>query len=149
MENVCTMCNEYITTPIAPESVGKHIELWLPQKYTKDFTHFNTKLVKDSDGSTSNYLPDLLCIHCYVKEVHQWIKNKDKRLAKTFIRLFSFGYSEESYVTDIQTDQFEDVEQRENETGLCDECGEYSEMLVGGSGEWLCQECASMDEEFD
>jgi len=36
------------------------------------------------------------------------------------------------------------MRESDNEFGVCDECGEYTEELILISGTWICKQCSRM-----
>lgn len=145
MDELCMLCKELITNPVTIGEVGKHIELWLPDEYLEGFQRLHAVLTnqlqryyKVNEGQENE---QLICIHCYVKEVYQWLKSLDARVADRFIGTFSFGYRKDSFERESD---FHPVEHREGgkQFGICDECGEYHESLASLSGEWVCEDCA-------
>jgi len=147
MNDLCILCKEPISTPLTIENIGKHIEMWLPQKIVEGFRKFNSKLKNHVREfyRVGDYIPvseQLICIHCYVKETHQWLKRLDKGIAERFVSIFSFGYSRESFESSEKFRPVEEIKKGEFQFGICDECGEYNDKLEHVSGEWLCDWCS-------
>ena len=144
MEGLCLLCKEPITNPLTLENIGNHIQIWLPERLKSEFSHLNSVLIRHIQEfyriKNTPSTEQLVCIHCYIKEVYQWLKWKDRKIAERFLPVFSFGYkkasfSEEPAFVELVT------ESEESEFGICDECGEYCDNLVYSGGEWLCEEC--------
>lgn len=148
MNNLCILCKEPISTPLTIENVGKHIEMWLPNSLKNGFLRIVQKLKTHIErfyrvGEYGRVNEQILCIHCFVKEVYQWLENIDKALAEKFISVFSFGYSKKSFLVSNKFHPVEDLQIRDEiQFGICDECGEYSDGLEHVSGEWLCDCCS-------
>jgi hypothetical protein len=144
MEGLCLLCKEPITNPLSPADIGKHIEMWLPAGLKKGFLRLNsalTKQIREFCRTGSGLLPEqLVCLHCYIKEIYHWLKWEDKEVAGRFISVFSFGYRKEGFERDLPLAGFTDSEE-DLEFGICDECGEYCDSLRHSGGEWLCGEC--------
>ena len=147
MDGICMLCKEPITTPLEIGQIGKHIEMWLPGRLVEQFNQLNSGLTRhvrtfyrvSSSGTLSGRL---VCMHCYVKEVYQWLKEVDTKLANQFIMVFSFGYSKESFEKDDMFCPPDESPEEEQGFGLCDECGEYGESLEYMTGEWICKDCS-------
>lgn len=146
MNGLCMLCKELITNPISIDTISKHISLWLPPELVDSFKHLNDTVEKHITSyyrvtESENPKEQLLCVHCYVKEIHQWLEKADPDRAGRFLDAFSFGYSRSSYT---QEEAFEpqDTQSNTHLFGLCDECGEYADELSSATGEWLCEDCA-------
>jgi len=144
MEGTCMLCKEHITNPLSLDSLGHHIEQWLPSRLGDDFRRFHTMLKQMEEhgvGDSSLFSEQVICIHCYIKELYQWLMRTDGELAEKFLRIFSFGYKKGTFESSEEAPppDFHGVESR---FGICDECGEYSNDLVSDTGEWVCEECA-------
>jgi hypothetical protein len=144
MSGICILCKEPITNPISIENMGKHIETWLPDGYARDFRRFNLAL---TDHIRKFYTPpsyeqeQIICVHCYVKEVYQWLKRRSPPLAEKFISVFYFGYKKQSFNEEDRPEPVHQIQAKERDFGICDECGEYSETLNCDNGEWVCEGC--------
>ncbi len=132
------------------DCVARDIRKFLPKKLTMGFQRFHENFYHHFDSpqlvlngavycmNCRSTKESPICPNCYIKEAYQWLEEKDKRLAKRFLKLFSFGGP-----IDFRSDSEAPVEE---EFGVCDECGEYTEELVMVNGEWVCKECAGYRE---
>lgn len=146
MEGLCMLCKEPITSPLSIETVEKHVKMWMPSHLQDGFEKISSVLVshvKDYYKVGDSTLPteQLVCIHCYVKEVYQWIKRIDTKVGEHFLNVFSLGYKKESFETYELRLAEEWLNEEKTDFGICDECGEYSDKLSHLSGEWVCMEC--------
>ena len=134
------LCKEEVTNPLQIENIGRHIELWIPDGLAKGFEKLNTAIL---EGKTEGrgIEEKLICVHCYINEIYQWILERDVDVADRFLKAFSLGYSKQSFENLGPWEGLAEEEEEEMEFGVCDECGEYSEELKGSGGEWLCQDC--------
>jgi len=141
------MCKEPITTPLHIDKIRDHIEMWLPSSVTKNFLQLHSELItslRKWHRMRESETEQIVCLHCYIKEVYHWLKAMDSNLGERFIETFSFGFDRESFEkNDIH--QVEHVHGKiETEFGICDECGEYTDKLEYMTGEWLCNECVPL-----
>ena len=134
------MCREPITNPFAIESIEKHIESWLPRRLVGGFYKLNKALNTTTTWEEEEPPVQQICVHCYIKEVYEWVQWRDEELAKKFLSLFSFGYSTESFSNGDSGLETE-FEEEESQTGICDDCGEYCDELRSAGGKWLCNGC--------
>ncbi len=138
------LCREPITMPLGLERVSGHIQEWLPPELAEGFQKLDTALKSHMEAfiRAGELMPEkqLVCVHCYVREVYGWMSRQDPGLAERFISAFSFGYARESFEAATEAPEREG-DPAGREFGICDECGEYSEGLESVSGEWLCEGC--------
>ncbi len=66
----------------------------------------------------------------------------EKTLIRTFPALIELVYEE----AEISSSQTAVPEETEFQEGVCEACGNYSEMLREKNGMWLCQECWEEEE---
>ena len=157
---ICQMCKEPVTNFICPNRLAMSIRDWLPDKLTGKFSKFHSTLMsyfssdrcdfryQRSHCETKNILctekdQSRLCAFCYIAEVYEWLKNNNKSLAEQFLQVFSLGYQKVRYRLEgkivrhpiIETDLWK------TDSGICDECGEYSDELKRNNGEWICNAC--------
>lgn len=144
MTELCLFCKEPITTPLDIQTIQEHISLWLPSNLQSAFDELHSALTSQTQEWYRLGKADerLVCIHCYVKEVYEWLKGMDRPLAEQFLEVFSFGFSKESFESDDIHQVDELFGRRRTEFGICDECGEYTDELEYVAGEWMCDECA-------
>jgi len=147
MDGLCLLCKETITSPIAIEQLKDHVELWIPDELRHGFNQLHSSLMSQITtwtmaSASAETGEQLVCIHCYVKEVYQWVKQRDLVIATQFLNVFSFGYQRASFEKDYTHHAEDTVEDSNSEFGICDECGEYTDELEQAAGEWTCKECS-------
>lgn len=147
----CNICKEPAWNFMCMDCVSKDIDAFLPaqlkprfQEFHKGFsTHFDSSMLI-LNGSVhcmkcKSTKESPICPQCYSNEAYNWIDDHDPSLARKFFTMFSFGGPPESAVDrDMKP---------EEEFGICDECGEYTEELVQTEGEWVCHDCTLNQEE--
>jgi len=153
---LCKICKEPINNFVCIDCFAKDIRKWMPTDIAGRFARFNrsflkifqfehhSKLVKHHLVCTENSKGSV-CLYCYLNEVFQWLMWQNKAVARRFRRLFSFGMKKEDF-TEIWKAHAEPItrtENWENEFGICDECGEYTEELRIVNGRWMCIRCGS------
>lgn len=150
--SVCQLCSEPIWTFICADCIGNGIRNFLPSHFTKKFNTFHKDLLShfSSMDATNKCLqcknPSefTVCPYCYTNEVHTWLEKKNRPLAEKFIKIFSFGLDYDPLQKFVLE---EDSTQESSDMGICDECGEYGEELVSVDGEWVCKNCAWIQED--
>ena len=146
--SVCQMCKEPVWNFICVDCIAEGIRDFLPSVFRSSFDSFQHTLsiYFHGDESAGNaclschkHCSFALCHYCYTSEVYQWLEETNQPLAKRFMNVFSFGFYSPSLASASQ----EPVawEQRKEDAGICDECGNYSDELFLLSGEWACRDC--------
>jgi hypothetical protein len=147
----CNICKEPAWNFRCMDCMAKDVKEFLPGGLAKKFQGFHKSFYSHFDSahlvlngavycvSCRSTKESPICPNCYTNEVYTWLEEKSPRLARKFIKMFSFGGPAELPA--------EDESPAEEEFGICDECGEYTEELVLADGEWVCRECATYQEE--
>ena len=142
----CNICKEPAWNFMCMSCVGKDVREFLPQKLRKSYMGFHNSFSSHFDSAQlvlngavycmncRSTRESPVCPNCYTSEVFAWLEEKDSRLAKKFMKMFSFGRAPSLPA--------EDGEQQDEEYGICDECGEYTDELIPTDGEWICKECS-------
>lgn len=163
-ETICRLCKQPISNYICPNYLANHITKWMPENISHEFTNFHRGFMKDMNrncdvdehdmkcrhghfvcvsGNSKNGTRNVVCLHCYINEVFQWISLKNNRLSDRFMEIFSFGFKKDSFREFIAAENFMPTTNRKTweDSGICDECGEYSDKLALSNGEWICRGC--------
>ncbi len=148
---VCQLCREPIWNFLCIDCLGKNVGKWLPKDLSAEFTKFHTDLrdhfhtlVADNyepclDCDTLNETP--ICPYCYTHEVYHWISAKNPAIASVFSKLFFFYPFEGSEHIKSEIGPIEETQNEMPGLGLCDSCGEYSELLGKANGGLYCEIC--------
>ncbi|MBI4020649.1 MAG: hypothetical protein HY369_00230 [Candidatus Aenigmarchaeota archaeon] len=135
----CNMCKEPAAAFVCMDCMAQDIQDMIPARLEKGFRKFHNSLISHFSGSGEVHCAkcgsageEPICPSCYTGEASRWLEDKDGRLAKRLTRVL---------------DVVEEELPREEDVGICDECGEYTEDLVSTHGEWLCRDCAVYEEE--
>ena len=128
--------------------VGRDVTSFLPKPMIKRFEGFHQSFSEHFDSAQLVLNGEVNCVNCrstkespvcpncYTLEVHSWLRERDSGLASKFKRMFSFtGQSNISPEGDFS----------DEESGICDECGEYTENLTLVDGEWICGDCGPIE----
>ena len=153
---ICQICKEPIHNFVCIDCLAKDIVSWLPEKLKEKFSMFNRMLL-DCFNCPHDHQDDhrlvcsaggkgSICLFCYVNEVFQWLKTQNKKIAWKFRKAFSFGSgpSEFRNITKANPHPITELSLENEEFGICDECGEYSDELRCVDGKWMCKECGAL-----
>jgi len=142
----CNICKEPAWNFMCMDCVSKDIKEFLPKDLKNPFQGFHKGFYSHFDSSLLVLNGSVYCVkckstkespicpQCYANEAFNWIEDKNPSIAKRFSQIFSFSNPLDSSV--------ENRKDREEDMGICDECGEYTDELVLSDGEWVCRECA-------
>ncbi|MFH1445434.1 MAG: hypothetical protein ABIF08_03055 [Nanoarchaeota archaeon] len=161
---MCQICKEPVTSFMCPNRLAVSIRDWLPSGFVDNFVRMhNTLLVHFSKDScdfehqhsqcgSRNIICGgknrvSICAFCYIAEVYDWLKNKNTVLADQFLHVFSLGYKKIRFKLDrkIIREPILDTITWKTDSGICDECGEYSDELKLQRKEWVCEACSHGD----
>jgi len=155
---VCQMCKDPIWSYICPKCLAEDIKNWLPTIHSDPFKKFHATLEKFFEPNLDTTFiqclhcktsaPASICPFCYVVEVFNWLNPIDQELAKHMFKMLPLA--KDWVVTEhsgcVWKEGFRPLieqEEKKEEFGVCDECGEYTDELVLINGEWVCNECGS------
>jgi len=129
------------------DCVAKGIKKVLPKKLERGFQRFHESFYSHFDSpqlimngavycmNCKSTKENPVCPNCYAKEVAQWLGERSTRAAGKVMGMFSFGKPVSALLVP------EAELNPEEEAGICDECGEYTEGLMMVHGEWVCEAC--------
>lgn len=147
---VCNLCKEPAWNFMCMECVASDVRNILPRGLGKKFMAFHREFASHFSAAhlvlngavycfnCKSTQESPVCPACYAKEVHHWLEEDSPSLAKKLMMMLSFGG---------QPLAEGDERPRDEEAGICDECGEYADDLVLSDGQWVCKECTLGDEE--
>lgn len=145
--SICQLCKEPVWNFICPDCIAKGINSFLPSHFSDSFRQFHSSFMShfsDSGFSKNTCLSCkteslAACPYCYTSEVHSWLENENAPMAEKFMSVFSFGFDNHTFQNSNTIPIKGDV--KEEEFGVCDECGEYADELMFLEGEWICKGC--------
>ena len=155
---ICQICKDPIWSFICPDCLAKDIDHWLPHSFSKQFAQFHGTLLTFFHPNLDTVFVHCLdckteseaavCPYCYITEVYYWLKQKNVKLARKIYKMLPLGSDWKTTALSgcVWRDGFRPLGEKEAkpaESGVCDECGEYSDELVFIDGEWVCRECGS------
>ncbi len=148
---VCQLCREPIWNFLCIDCIGKNVEEWLPKGFTQQFVKFHTTIKNHFHTMIAdNFEPCLdcrklnetpLCPYCYTHEVYHWISASSADIARQFSKIFFFYPFEGSEFIRSEQGPIQGVMNERANVGMCDVCGEYSDILQQLNGGWLCEVC--------
>ena len=149
---ICQICKEPIHNFVCIDGLSRHITRWLPSGISGPFSKFNQRFLEifhyPYDISNEHMICDTertgnICLYCYLNEVYQWLMGQNKAVARRFRKIFSFGMDKSGFREIIisHAEPISGVENVKEESGICDECGEYTDGLRILNGRWICREC--------
>lgn len=157
--SLCRLCKEPITNVVCPDHLTADIARWLPvgmepefRGFSRRFSHYFHSAVSEPSAVQSCMVTGvfctshhrcMVCVHCTINEVYHWLVEKDGRLADRFLDVFSFGFRKEEFREVLIPDNFQPIHnpKRFLGEGFCDDCEQYSDVLVKGNGRWSCDQC--------
>ncbi len=147
----CRLCKEPIWNFLCTSCLSKDIMRLLSRKRAEEFQRFHRTLTGLMGKGSALPIECLkcgssrsppICIDCYLNEVYTWFKDKDPGMIGEISAGFSFDFR--LHETIMKEHEFVPVTEEGpdiNDTGLCEQCGEYSEDLRIMEGEWVCGQC--------
>lgn len=150
--NLCKLCREPISNFICIECLEKQISGMIPENLRAGFSEFHRVLYGHFRSKTDRFMPCLkcrisdaphICMPCYLNEVHSWFR--ENRLLRKLRRNLSLDF--EALKINLKNHSalpITEIETHRRDSGICDECGEYSENLVLFNSEWVCRECRDL-----
>ncbi|MFH1978610.1 MAG: hypothetical protein ABIJ92_04765 [Candidatus Aenigmatarchaeota archaeon] len=156
---ICQLCKDPIWSYICPQCLAEDISKWLPEAHSGPFNKFHKTFEKffepNLDTTFLNCVhckssaPASICPFCYILEAFNWLKPKAPELAEQLFKMLPLA--KDWVVTEhsgcMWKEGFRPMEEQEDkkqEFGFCDECGEYTDELVLLNGSWVCSECGSL-----
>jgi len=150
--NICKICKEPIWNHICINCLADHVQKCIPSSFSEKFSAFHRKFIsyfssvfdaQEKCLRCKNPEAAPVCMHCYITEVFVWMRDENPELVSNLQPLFNYDFDKhEEFIGGIKA---EPVTESENmqiaDSGICDECGEYSEELTLVNGEWVCKEC--------
>jgi len=144
--SICKMCKEPIWSFLCVDCIADDARRILPEVLLKDFNSFHRKVVEifSSDHDHTYCLkcrhpnPVAVCPYCYAKEMFSMVSGREPILTKRILRfttLLKHPYSERnaSLITGFRN--------KKSAYGICDECGDPSELLENTDRGWICEDC--------
>ncbi len=165
---ICRLCLEPIYNFICIDCFLQAVERWLKLKHREDMIplveqrHRELKHMLSSDFNTGFCLKckqavkEWACPCCYLYEIYTTIKGNDADLGKEFEQLFNYdfqyrhGYTQLTFWQSLNrqllsTRNFKPLllidRKNTTERGICENCGQESEMLKQQNGQWICEGC--------
>ena len=149
---ICKICKEPIWNFICINCLAKNIRRILSEEPLKKFTDFHKKFLKHFHSKSDRFFHCLncklsnappICMDCYMYEVSSWFKNPDASIIKNIQKKFHFDFKKhEKIICGHVILPITENQNIERESGICDECGEYSDELILINGEWICPGCS-------
>lgn len=153
--SMCQICKDPIWSFICPHCLARDISKWLPSKMKGAFREFNESFLGsfsitiDLDGLRCLTCRKIrlanICPFCYMAEVHDWLRERNTRLASTILRFIPAGNDWElkrggvvwkDGLVPITESGIERLEE-----GSCDACERHSDELVHVDGSLVCRDC--------
>lgn len=150
--NLCKLCREPIWNFICINCLEKDILERIPGNLRRGFSEFHRRLSYYFRSKTDRFIPCLkcrisdaphICIPCYLNELNSWFR-ENGLLGKVKENLSLDFEALERNLKGHSALPITETRNRRRNSGICDECGEYSENLVLFNSEWVCTECRSM-----
>lgn len=153
--SMCQICKDPIWSFICPHCLARDIKKWLPYRLKEAFRNFNESLLGsfsmtiDMDGLRCLKCRKIrlanLCPFCYMAEVHEWLRDKNAKLAATILNFIPAG-NEWTLRRGGMTwkDGLVPITESEiarHEEGTCETCERYSDRLIHVDGRWVCRDC--------
>ncbi len=148
---ICKICKEPIWNFICPDCLAENIRKTIPGSFLGRFSAFHSKFsaffgsVFDAQEmciKCGNPQTTAVCMHCYITEVLAWLKNESPQVEKHLEPLLNYGFDKhEEFIGSIMAEPVTRNNNYITDSGICDECGEYSEKLLLVNGEWVCRDC--------
>lgn len=150
--SLCQICKEPIWNFLCIDCLERHIKRWLPVKLSSDFEkfhntfsrYFRSFLNSEYCMHCKSYKDKPVCPYCYTNEVYHWLKGENRDLAFMFMNVFSFDFERSGFEEPVKMENLIPIsENREiqRQSGICDECGEYSEELGRTENGLSCTGC--------
>jgi hypothetical protein len=157
---ICQMCKEPIWSFICPRCLGRDIGKWLPGNLKGAFRRFNKGFLRSFSSTIS--MEGLSCIlcrrvrvanicpFCYMAEVYDWLRERNRGLAETIFRMLPLArdwtLDERGGVTTVGgAVPVSESELMQRDEGICEACECYSDELGHADGMWICRECESLE----
>ena len=150
--NICKVCKEPIWNFICIDCLAGNVQKCLPGSFpSSSFSAFHSKFRMFFSSAfdaravcirCKNPQPAPVCMHCYITEVLAWLKDRSPELVSSIQPLLNYDFDKhEEFIGSIMAEPITWSRTYINDSGICDECGEYSEELSLVSGQWMCREC--------
>ena len=149
---ICQICKEPIWNFLCIDCLKEDISKWLPTRIAPVFKEFHSNFSSYFRSMTSHGLcmhcksmkNKPVCPYCYTNEIYHWLKREDSDLASRFMKLFFFDFGGSGFAENVRMDNLVPITgegEDGKDSGICDECGEYSEELDLKEGSWVCRAC--------
>lgn len=147
--NLCKICQEPISNFICIDCLERDIVERMPEGLREGFAGFHRNISYHFHSNLDRFIPCLkcglsdapsICIPCYLNEVHSWFK--ENRLISKLKGNMSFDF--EALKRNLKNHSalpITEIKSHRIKSGICDECGEYSESLSQFNLEWVCEGC--------
>ncbi|NIO22591.1 MAG: hypothetical protein GTN38_01005 [Candidatus Aenigmarchaeota archaeon] len=143
---VCKICKEPIWNFLCVDCIARNTRKFLSDGLKKDFNHFHRKFVENFYSHHDHTFclkcrhnnNVTICPYCYAKEMFSMLSSREPILAKRmwrFTTLLKHPYRE----SDART--ITELGNKKSAYGMCDECGECSELLERADNGWVCEDC--------
>ena len=153
--NLCKLCREPIWNFICINCLEKQIHGSIPENLRESFSEFHRNLSAHFRSKTDRFIPCLkcrisdaphICIPCYLNEIHSWFR--ENRLLGKLRRNMSFDFEVlRRNLKEHSALPITEIKNHRKNSGICDECGEYSDNLILSNSEWVCRECRDIWED--
>ena len=150
--NLCKICKEPISNFICTDCLEMEISERIPGSLRGKFSGFHKNLSAYFHSKTDRFMPCLkcktsdashICIYCYLREVFSWFR--DNNLLGKLRRNLSFDFERlEQSLKNHSALPITETRSFREKSGLCDECGEYSDNLSRLNSEWICEGCKNL-----
>jgi hypothetical protein len=107
----CMLCSEAITNPLCKSCLKEEVKAWLEDKNSitalevEDFDIIFAGLPMCDSWCIRCNNRIRVCAHCYLKEIHDWLKSINPEMAEEFIESFNYEirtpFNEEKYGTSL------------------------------------------------
>ena len=143
---LCKICKEPIWNFLCVDCLAEDVRKAMPEHLADEFSAFHRRFVRSFHShyehmyciKCKNTNSVTVCPYCYLKEVFTVFSEKDTITAKRLIRFLPF-FKHPYKESDAKT--LTEFRAGETNYGVCDCCGEYSDLLMKTDEGWLCENC--------
>ena len=149
--SICKICKEPIWNFICINCLARDLGSKLSGNLSDSFMRFHRDFLNHFHSESDQLVRCLrcgisdapaICIDCYMNEVYNWSKNSNPHITVEIQKVFRFDFRKHEKIMEEHTIiPITEFDNEKRDSGVCDECGEYSDELVLVEGEWLCPEC--------
>ncbi len=149
--SVCKICKEPIWNFICINCLGNDIRRLLPDELSEKFSKFHENFLRYFHSDYDELISCLkcklsdappICIDCYLNEIFTHFRHANDSVIKSIRKKFQFDFEKhERIMREHETLSITEDRPPARRSGICDDCGEYSEGLKKSNGLWLCEDC--------